>query len=149
MDRKAENEKKKEYLRRYNDHVRRIRRIEIELAELRTMRISGSGNMDGMPHGSNQSDLSDYAADLDELEQKLMKERYERVLAYKEIVRRIKSLESENEKDVLFYRYIAGYDWWEIAQKLRYSERQVHRFHGKALEHFEIPAEENREICCK
>ena len=142
MDTKAENEKKKEYLRRYNDHVRRIRRIEIELAELRTMRISGSGNTDGMPHGSNQSDLSDYAADLDELEQKLMKERYKRVLAYKEIVRRIKKLESENEKDVLIYRYIAGYDWWQIAEKLRYSERQVHRFHGEALEHFEIPAEE-------
>lgn len=143
MDTKAENEKKKEYLRRYNDHVRRIRRIEIELAELRTMRISGSGNTDGMPHGSNQSDLSDYAADLDELEQKLMKERYKRVLAYKEIVRRIKKLESENEKDVLIYRYIAGYDWWQIAQKLRYSERQVHRFHGEALKHFEIPVEDD------
>lgn len=143
MDTKAENEKKKEYLRRYNDHVRRIRRIEIELAELRTMRISGSGNTDGMPHGSNQSDLSDYAADLDELEQKLIKERYKRVLAYKEIVKRIKKLESENEKDVLFYRYIAGYDWWQIAEKLRYSERQVHRFHGEALEHFELPVEDN------
>ena len=107
------------------------------------MRISGSGNTDGMPHGSNQSDLSDYAADLDELEQKLIKERYKRVLAYKEIVKRIKKLESENEKDVLFYRYIAGYDWWQIAEKLRYSERQVHRFHGEALEHFELPVEDN------
>lgn len=138
MDRKTENEKKKEYLRGYNDHVRRIRRIETELAELRTMRISGSGNMDGMPHGSSQSDLSDYAADLDALERKLMQERYERVQAYKEIVRKIKDLESENEKDVLFYRYIAGDDWWEIAQKLRYSKRQIHRFHGKGLEHFKL-----------
>ena len=60
MDRKTENEKKKEYLREYNYHVRRIRRIETELAELRLMKISGSGNMDGMPHGSNQSDLSDF-----------------------------------------------------------------------------------------
>lgn len=142
MDKKTENEKKKEYLRGYNNHVRRIRRIETELAELRTMRVSGSGNMDGMPHGSNQSDLSDYAAELDSLERKLVEERYRRVLAYNEIVRSVKKLESENEKDVLFYRYIAGYDWWQIAQKLRYSERQVHRFHGKALEHFEIPTEE-------
>ena len=31
MDRKTENEKKKEYLREYNYHVRRIRRIETEL----------------------------------------------------------------------------------------------------------------------
>ena len=142
MDRKAENEKKKWYLRQYNDHIRRIRRIEIELAELRTMRISGSGNMDRMPHGSSQTDLSNYVAELDELEQRLVKERYERVVSYKEIVGRIKRMESESEKDVLFYRYIAGYDWWQIAQKLRYSERQIHRFHGKALEHFEIPMKE-------
>lgn len=145
MDRKTENEKKKEYLREYNYHVRRIRRIETELAELRLMKVSGSGNMDGMPHGSNQSDLSDYVAELDSLERKLVEERYRRVLAYKEIVRRIKSLESENEKDVLFYRYIAGYDWPEIAQKLRYSERQVHRFHGKALERFRLPEEKSVE----
>ena len=145
MDRKTENEKKKEYLREYNYHVRRIRRIETEFAELRLMKISGSGNMDGMPHGSNQSDLSDYVAELDSLERKLVEERYRRVLAYKEIVRRIKSLESENEKDVLFYRYIAGYDWPEIARKLRYSERQVHRFHGKALEHFRLPEEKSVE----
>ena len=145
MDRKTENEKKKEYLREYNYHVRRIRRIETKLAELRTMKISGSGNIDGMPHGSRQSDLSDYAAELDSLERKLVEEWRRMNLARKEIERRIKNLKSENEKDVLFYRYIAGYDWPEIAQKLRYSERQVHRFHGKALEHFELPEEKSVE----
>lgn len=145
MDRKTENEKKKEYLREYNYHVRRIRRIETELAELRTMKISGSGNMDGMPRGSRRSDLSDYAAELDSLERKLVEEWRRMNLARKEIERRIKNLKSENEKDVLFYRYIAGYDWPEIAQKLRYSERQVHRFHGKALEHFRLSEEKSVE----
>lgn len=145
MDRKTENEKKKEYLREYNYHVSRIRRIETELAELRTMKISGFGNIDGMPHGSRQSDLSDYAAELDSLERKLVEEWRRMNLARKEIERRIKNLKSENEKDVLFYRYIAGYDWPEIAQKLRYSERQVHRFHGKALEHFRLPEEKSVE----
>ena len=145
MDRKTENEKKKEYLREYNYHVRRIRRIETELAELRTMKISGFGNIDGMPHGSRQSDLSDYAAELDSLERKLVEEWRRMNLARKEIERRIKNLKSENEKDVLFYRYIAGYDWPEIAQKLRYSERQVHRFHGKALEHFRLLEEKSVE----
>lgn len=139
MEYKAENEKKKEYLRSYRIHVRRIRRIETELVELRAMKVSGSIKMDGMPHGSGQGDLSGYAAELDKLEQNLLRERYHRVLAYKEIVAQIKALKSENEKDVLFYRYIAGLDWWEIAEKLQYSERQVHRFHSLALAHFEIP----------
>ena len=134
-----ENDRKKEYLRGYQIHVRRIHRIEMELKEVRVMRASMSVNNDGMPHGSGQSDLSGYAAELDRLERELISERYNRIVAYKDIARRIKRLRSENEKDVLFYRYIAGLDWWEIAEKMRYSERQVHRYHGKALAHFEIP----------
>ena len=149
MDFKAENEKKKEYLRSYLVHVRRIRRIEAELAELRSMKVSGSVKMDGMPHGSGQGDLSGYAAELDKLEQNLLRERYHRVLAYKEISEQIKALKSENEKDVLFYRYIAGLDWWEIAEKLQYSERWIHKLHGRALSHFELPEKEIIEVQCQ
>ncbi len=137
----TENEKKKEYLRGYQKHVRRIRRIEAELAELRAMRASISVNNDGMPHGSGQSDLSGIFAELDEMERNLIHERYERAVAYKDIARRIKSLRSENELDVLFYRYIAGLEWWEIAEKINFSERQVYRLHGKALAHFQLPEE--------
>lgn len=138
---KSENEKKKEYLRGYRVHVRRISRIESELAELRAMRGSMSVNNDGMPHGSNQGDLSDYAAEVDDLERKLLEERYNRIVEYKDVARRIKKLNSENEKDVLFYRYIKGMDWWEIAEKMSYSERWIHKIHGKALAHFELPKE--------
>lgn len=149
MDFKAENEKKKEYLRSYLIHVRRIRRIEAELAELRSMKGAGAVKMDGMPHGSGQGDLSGYAAELDRLEQNLLRERYHRVLAYKEISEQIKALKSENEKDVLFYRYIAGLDWWEIAEKLQYSERWIHKLHGRALSHFELPEKEIIEVQCQ
>ena len=149
MDFKAENEKKKEYLRSYLVHVRRIRRIEAELAELRSMKGAGAVKMDGMPHGSGQGDLSGYAAELDKLEQNLLRERYHRILAYKEIVAQIKAIKSENEKDVLFYRYIAGLDWWEIAEKLQYSERWIHKLHGRALSHFELPEKEIIEVQCQ
>ena len=135
----SENEQKKEYLKGYRGHVRRINRIETELAELRAMRSSMSVNNDGMPHGSGQSDLSGYAAELDRLERSLIKERYERIRTYKDIAIRIKKLKSENEKDVLFYLYIAGLAWWEIAEKMSFSERQIFRIHGKALVHFRLP----------
>lgn len=140
----TENEKKKEYLRSYLVHVRRIRRINAEIEELRTMKMSPSvKENDGMPHGSGgQGDLSSYAANLDEMIQELISERYWRIKTYQQIARQIKRLRSENEKDVLFYRYIKGLDWWDIAEKMRYSERQVHRFHGKALIHFELPRDE-------
>lgn len=135
----TENEQKKEYLKGYRTHVRRINRIETELAELRAMRTSMSMSNDGMPHGSGQADLSGYAAELDRQERNLIKERYNRIKTYEDIAGRIKKLKSENEKDVLFYRYISGLAWWEIAEKMSFSERHVTRLHGKALAHLEIP----------
>ena len=135
----SENDLKKEYLRKYRTHVRRIHRINAEISELRSMKLSPSLNNDGMPHGSSQSDLSGYAAELDRMVQELIDERYCRIKDYQEIVGRIKKLKSENEKDVLFYRYIRGMDWWEIAEKMKFSERQIFRIHGKALANFQIP----------
>ena len=136
----SENDLKKEYLRKYRTHVRRIHRINAEIAELRSMKISPSVNNDGMPHGGcGQSDLSGYAAELDSMVQELIDEMYCRIKDYQDIVERIKKLKSENEKDVLFYRYIRGMDWWEIAEKMKFSERQIFRIHGKALANFKIP----------
>lgn len=136
---KTANEEKKEYLKQYQKHVRRIHRINSEIAELRSMKISPSVVNDGMPHGSNQSDMSGYAAELDRMIRELIEERYKRIKAYQEIVNSIKRLKSENEKDVLFYRYIRGLDWWEIAEKMRYGERHIYKIHGKALTNFMVP----------
>ena len=137
----SENDRKKEYLRSYRQHVRRIHRINAEIAELREMKVSpGMKANDGMPHGSGgQGDLSGYVANVDEMIKELIEERYLRIKTYQEIAKRIKKLKSENEKDVLFYRYISGLDWWEIAEKMKFSERQIYRLHGNALAHFELP----------
>ena len=137
----TENEKKKEYLKSYRKHVRRIHRITAEIAELRAMKMyPGMRPDDGMPHGSGgQGDLSGYASKLDEMINDLIEERYQRIKTYQQIAWQIKRMKSENEKDVLFYRYIKGLEWWEIAEKMEFSERQIFRIHGKALIHFELP----------
>lgn len=138
-----EKDKKKEYLRSYRYHVRRIQRINAEIAELREMKLHPSMKPDdGMPHGSvGQGDLSGYVAEMDEMINELIKERCQRIKTYQEIVRQIKRIKSQNESDVLFYRYIKGMDWWEIAEKMDYSERWIYKLHGKALAHFELPKE--------
>lgn len=137
----SDNELKKEYLRSYRQHVRRIHRINAESAELREMKLHPSMKPDdGMPHGSGgQGDLSGYAAELDDMIRELQQERYLRIKTYQEIARQIKRMKSRNESDVLFYRYIKGLDWWEIAEKMGYSQRHITRIHGKALAHFELP----------
>lgn len=136
-----ESERKKEYLQEYHGHVRRINRIEEEIKELRNMKTTISINYDGMPRSSKKSDLSEYASRLDELERKLLEEKYLRISAYKAIADQINMLKSESEKDVLFYRYIRALNWWEIAEKMNYSERWVQKIHGKALAHLELPKE--------
>lgn len=98
-----------------------------------------------MPRGSDQSDLSGYAAQIDSMIRKLKNERGERIMMFQDITRRIKTLENKNEDDVLFYRYIKGMTFWEIAEKMMFSERQIHRIHSKALEHLRIPEEDDDE----
>lgn len=135
----TENTIKKAYLREYRTHVQRINRIEEELEEVRDMKTSISVSGDGMPHGSSQNDLSEYASILDALERELIEERYMRINAYKGILERVKRLRSAKENDVIFYRYIKGMDWWEIAEKLGLSERWVFKLHGRGLANLEIP----------
>ena len=137
---KKENEKKKEYLWRYREHVQRINRIESELEEIRIMKIYPSMSIgDGMPHGTNNDDLSSYAAVLDKKERELLKEKYLRVKEFIEISKCINNVTNQKESDVLFYRYIKGLDWWQVAEKMNYTERWIHKLHGKALEHIEVP----------
>jgi len=135
---KFENDRKKSYLRGYRMHGRRIKRIELENDEIWNLKMYPCVNNDGMPHGSGQGDLSSYAAELHEKEEMLYQEGVEQVKAYKDISWRIQQLENEDERDVLFYRYIKGMNWWKIAESMQFSERQVFRIHGKALANLKI-----------
>lgn len=136
----TENEQKKLFLRSYLRDKEAVIRIEEQLAELRANKISPSVINDGMPHGTELSDLSDYAAKVDELERKLLKKRYKRLQSFKMVQNAIEAMEDEAEKELLTYRYLREMKWEEIAVKMGYSWRKVHYLHGDALEHFKIYA---------
>lgn len=135
---KNENNRKKEYLRGYRKHGKRINRIEAEIEEIRSMKMYPSMNNDGMPRGSNQNDLSSYAAILHEREEELYQEGVKQVQAYKDIAYKIEKIDNQDERDVLFYRYIKGFDWWKIAQIMNYSESWIYELHGNALKKIKI-----------
>lgn len=50
----------------------------------------------------------------------------------------INRLTNTNEKILLQARYILNETWEQIAERLGYSVRQVHRVHSSALENFKI-----------
>ena len=136
----TENEKKKLFLKSYLRDKQAVIRIEEQLAELRASKISPSPISDGMPHGTSLSDLSDYAAKVDELERELIQKRYDRICAFQRVQSAIEAVEDEAEKDLLTHRYLRGMKWEEIAVKMGYSWRKIHYLHGDALEHLEICA---------
>lgn len=136
---KNDNFRKKNYLRGYRKHSEKIKRIEAEIEEIRGMKLYPSMEADGMPHGSGGTgDLSGWAARLQEMEEELYGEGVEQVKAYNRISHRIKQLDNEDERDVLFYRYIKGMEWWQIAQTMDFSERWIYELHGSALKKLNV-----------
>lgn len=135
---KNENDRKKTYLRAYRKHGKRIKRIESEIEEIRNMKMYPSSINNGMTHGSNQSDLSSYAVALQEREDELYQEGVKQVQTYKDIEYRINKLENQDERDVMFYKYIKGFTWWQIAQLMEYSESWIYELHGRALKNIQI-----------
>ena len=134
-----DNEAKKAFLRRYQDAVKTEKSIEDEIRELRANAMMHSQNMDGMPRGSTQSDLSDYAAKFDEMLSALHDEIDRKWEIRREIIKAIEDLPSESEKAVLRLRYINGKKWEQIAVEMGYAYQHIHRLHGSALIHLEIP----------
>ena len=133
-----ENEKKKEYLRSYRRAIRREKDILLEIQRLRLDKMFPSVVNDRMPKGTHQSDLSDYIANMDEQIELLKLERLEKVNIYRDIEKKIRAMENTDEQDVLRYRYIDALKWDDIAEKMGYSWRQIHRIHSSALLNFKM-----------
>lgn len=133
-----ENERKKDYLKSYKSAVIAAKVIQEEIDELRLDKMCPSVISDGMPHASTCSDLSSYAAELTELEEKLMIARYKRIKLHTEISDNIEAMEDETEKCVLRLKYLQCMTWEEVAVYMNYSWRQIHNFHASALNHFMI-----------
>jgi len=132
----TENEKKKDFLMSYQKEKRRVRRLEEQLEELRRNKMSPSVTNDGMPHGTDKKDLSDYAVKVDEVEQELVAARYSRICAFQEVQKRIEAMEDEREKDLLTYRYLRNLNWVNIAIEMDYSWQHLHKIHARALRNF-------------
>lgn len=105
---------------------------------MRLGQIIPASDNDGMPHAHNPTDMSGYAALLDEAERQYMKDRYQRLRICKEITDKIENMNNEDEKDVLTYRYIRRMSWEDVCVKLKHSWQHTHRIHKRALENFKM-----------
>ncbi len=132
----TENEEKKEYLKSYQRSVKREQDILDEIQRLRMDKMFPSIVNDGMPHGSSQTDLSDYITILDEMIEDLKQERLKRAKRQQEIEHWIRQMKDEDEQRVLRLRYIKGLKWEEVAVEMGCSWQWVHKIHARALKNF-------------
>lgn len=93
---------------------------------------------DGMPHSNSISDLSSYAAKLDDLINSLEELRLKKIEKYKEVTQRIELMENEMDKNILTLRYLRDFRWEDICISLSYEWAQIHRLHTKALKNFKM-----------
>lgn len=134
----SQSEEKRDYLKSYKIAVLTEKAIDEEIRLLRMERMNPQTRLDGFPHMSGYSDLSSYAAKLDELLRQLGEAMDSRISLRRDINRRIEAVGDETEKLILRLRYIHCKDFEEIAEELGYCSRHVQRLHGKALEDFEM-----------
>ena len=139
METWEENELKKEYLNGYKYARMRAKRVAEQIQQLRLDTMFPCFQGDGMPRGSDQSDLSDYIERYDELMEELKKEELDAIEQYTNIHIAIEWMEDEEEKEILERKYLMRKSWETIAKELGISRRTAIRIHGNALINFKIP----------
>ena len=139
METWEENEIKKQYLNGYKYARMGAKRVAEQIQQLRLDTMFPCLQGDGMPRGSNQSDLSDYIERYDELMEELKKEELDAIEQYTNIHRAIEWMEDEEEKEILERKYLMRKSWETIAKELGISRRTAIRIHGNALINFKIP----------
>lgn len=130
----------KKFLASYIYAMKRAEQIELEIMFTRQSQIMPSKGLDGMPHSFKKSDLSDYAVKLDDLLMDL-RNQYDRILRQKKLVMAlIEELDRENEKLVLWNRYISTdargnrQTWEQIGERVGYSAGHARAIRDKAVE---------------
>ena len=145
-DIRKRNDKVKQWLWRYREAKKDVRRLEGEINELiETQESCGSIEYSDMPKGKgNQGDLSDYMVKREKIWKKIQKARYKQIMTFQEIKNAIEQLPSADEREVMSCRYVQlnGHkekSWEEICVITGHEWAQTHRIHARALKNIRIP----------
>lgn len=134
--RRVRNEAKKEYLRQYRNIMLQIKELREQERSLREVTMSAKvQQLSDMPKGSAvKSDLSDIMIKYERVQAKIQEKMYQAMEKRLEIEDVILDITDPKAAAVLRMRYIEMKKWEEIATRLGYSVKQVHRIHAKGLE---------------
>ena len=124
----------------YRQLAHEVRRLQASLRALESSMYSPSGQRYSLTprapssQGHTMDNVVASHAALEELYREKLVEKNTQLLA---IEQAIEALADPGERLVMRYRYIDGYGWQKVCMAMLargYSERQVYRLHGWALE---------------
>ena len=126
------------------DYLKDIRKLDLEIQTLQEqislLRENAEGlramELSDMPKGGKGKDLSDYVAEIADLQIVCVQHVSELIMKKQEAIERIMSIDGSELRNVLLLRYIQCKEWDEIADKLQYNLRTIFRLHGEALKEF-------------
>lgn len=126
----------KEFLNQYLDADRALDRKLEQLARLRAKSAKVTAIIGGerVQGGIEGSRLEMIVEKIMGLEREIDEEIDQLKRKQAEVEAAIVHLDSAREREVLTYKYIYGFRWDEIVQMSGYSERQIYRVHGEALQ---------------
>ena len=133
------NQEKKDYLIRYRDNEREIRRLQNEIQRWKDSAYITSVKYTGAGGGTDGQDkLQVNVERLVRLQNRLTAQMRARIQLRDEIEDAIESVPDDRLQLLLRYRYIEGWTFEQIAVELNYSWRQICNLHGKALNEVKI-----------
>ena len=129
-----ENERKIQYLTRYQWLDKRIIRLLEEQCRLREKALRITPVMSPLPGGQRgTSSMERFMENVLEIGEEINREIDELRIARRKIWDTLNQLKDENLKLIMEYRYIEGMTWEQIAEKMHYGVQWVCKLHGRAL----------------
>ncbi len=112
-----------------------------QIAVLNDLATKATVTYSDMPKSPNRdgSRMEDAIIKIIDLESEINKDMMKLVELKKDIIRRVKAVESAELQTILELRYLSYMRWEEIAIELGYGIDNVYHLHRKALDEIEIP----------
>lgn len=126
------------------EYLKDIRKLDLEIQTLQEqislLRKNAEGlramELSDMPKGGKGKDLSDYVAEIADLQMVCVQHVSELIMKKQEAIERIMSIDGSELRNVLLLRYIQCKSWDEIIEDMHFDRSWVYRLHGAALQSF-------------
>ena len=131
----------KKYLSQAFGLTQRIESKLGQIADLHGLAEKATATVSDMPGSPNRNihKMEDAVVKIVELESEIKRDMMELVELKKDIIRRIKAVDSVELQTILELRYLSYMRWEEIAVELGYGIDNVFRLHRNALDEIKIP----------